>query len=60
MTKPKMVKVVYKGELEQIYLMYPNHGIIKQGDTLEVKASQLDELKEVGFEEVEDKKGGEK
>lgn len=60
MTKPKMVEMVYKGELEQIYLMYPNHGIVKQGDTLSVKASQVDELKEVGFEEVKEQKGGEK
>ncbi len=60
MTKPKMVELVYKGDLEQIYLMHPNHGIVKQGDTLSVKASQVDELKEVGFEEVKDNKGGEK
>lgn len=61
MTKPKMVKVKYEGDVEQVYMMNPNLGIIKRGDTLEVKASQLDELKEVGFVEIKEKKeGGEK
>lgn len=61
MTKPKMVEVKYEGDVEQIYMMNPNIGIVKRGDTLSVKASQLDELKEVGFVEIKEKKeGGEK
>lgn len=49
------MKLVYKGK-EAIRILFPVDGFFNEGDTIEVndKLPQLNQLKDLGFEEVQE------